>query len=120
MARKSTVADDVQCRGNTASGLTMSYAIVPMASGKRRTRGVPVTDDRIACARCGSVDIEVSERPEAEQAWLTWPYVDRAVLSCRRCNHHWIRVEVVRPPSNEPSPASVVEAGRPRDRQVVG
>jgi hypothetical protein len=57
-----------------------------------------VPDDRIACARCGSVDVEVSEQPEAAQAWLTWPYVDRAVLSCRRCHHHWIKVEVVRPP----------------------
>ncbi len=62
-------------------------------------------DERIACDRCGSVDVEVSERPVPEQPTGAWPYVDRAVLSCRRCQHHWIRVEVVRPQ---------VSAGRPR------
>ncbi len=58
-------------------------------------------DDRIACARCGSVDVEVSERPDAVQASRAWPYVDRAVLSCRRCHHHWIKVDVARPSDHE-------------------
>ncbi len=57
-----------------------------------------MADDRIACARCGSVDVEVSERPVPPQPAGAWPYVDRAVLSCLRCHHHWIRVEVVRSP----------------------
>jgi hypothetical protein len=59
-----------------------------------------VADDRIACGRCGSADVEVDERPVPPQASGTWPYVDRAVLSCRRCHHHWIKVEVVRPRVN--------------------
>ena len=54
-------------------------------------------DERIACARCGSVDVEVSERPDVPLQSGSWPYVDRAVLNCRRCHHHWIKVEVVRP-----------------------
>jgi hypothetical protein len=43
------------------------------------------------------VDVEVSERPDVPQQSGSWPYVDRAVLNCRRCHHHWIKVEVVRP-----------------------
>ena len=54
-------------------------------------------DDRID-GRCGSADIEVSEQPVPQQTSAAWPYVDRAVLSCRRSrNNHRIRVEVVRP-----------------------
>jgi hypothetical protein len=56
-----------------------------------------VPDKRIACARCGSADVEVSERPDVPQQSGAWPYVDRAVLNCRRCHHHWIKVEVIRP-----------------------
>jgi hypothetical protein len=55
-----------------------------------------VADERIVCGHCGSVDVEVDERPDAQQACGSWPYVDRAVLNCRRCHHHWMRVETVR------------------------
>jgi hypothetical protein len=65
--------------------------------GERQPEETAVPDDRIACGRCGSADIEVSEQPVPQQTSAAWPYVDRAVLSCRRCNNHWIRVEVVRP-----------------------
>ncbi len=59
-------------------------------------------DDRIVCGHCGSVDIEVNEPPAPQQPSGAWPYVDRAVLSCRRCLHHWIRVEVARPQVTAP------------------
>ncbi|HEX4015274.1 MAG TPA: hypothetical protein VHX15_00920 [Frankiaceae bacterium] len=54
-------------------------------------------DDRIACGHCGTVDVEVSEQATPSQTSSSWPYIDRAVLSCRRCHHHWIRVDLVRP-----------------------
>lgn len=65
--------------------------------GKCRPEETPLPDERLACARCGSVDIAVDERPVPGQPSGAWPYVDRAVLSCRRCHHHWIRVDVVLP-----------------------
>ena len=52
-----------------------------------------MADERLSCGHCGSGDIEVNERPDAQQPSGAWPYVDRAVLSCRRCHHHWTRVE---------------------------
>jgi hypothetical protein len=84
----------------------MVNAIVPMVKASADPEESSVPDDRIACDRCGSVDIEVNERPVPQQPTGDWPYVDRAVLRCRRCHHHWIRVDVVRAPVSDGSPTA--------------
>jgi hypothetical protein len=78
----------------------MGFANVPMPKASANPEETAMPDDQIACGRCGSSDVEVDERPVPQQPTGAWPYVDRAVLSCQRCHHHWIRVEVVRPSVN--------------------